>query len=199
MCHCLYRQSCSMLQLLLLWDLWPFSCCAEAVVGHRRRLLPGPKACSGLSATAAPHSALEPVVTLLLHRNTHSAALQCKGPHLCILLPELRALPASSVSSGVGHGMGMALLGPAPAVRVSEGSHRGSTCREVGQPGCAREGLGAGTVGVSTAGGSSSLPPLVGLSALGAPVHSQSILPGTSELGAPVPGARGCSRTGAGR
>lgn len=57
MCHCLYRQSCSMLQLLLLWDLWPFSCraaCVEVLVGHRLRLLPVPKACSGLSAIAAP-------------------------------------------------------------------------------------------------------------------------------------------------
>lgn len=99
----------------------------------------------------------------------------------------------SSVSSGVGHGLGMAVPGAAPAVgsvRAATGEgHAGGWA----QPGCAGEGLGHG-------GGqhSSSLTPLVGASALGAPAHSQSILPGTSELGLPVagaPGARGCSRT----
>lgn len=62
MCHCLYWQSCSMLQLLLLWDLWPFSCRAacDQIMGHRLRLLPVPKACSGLSATAAPHQLWSP-------------------------------------------------------------------------------------------------------------------------------------------
>lgn len=98
MCHCLHRQSCSMLQLLLLWDLWLFSChaaCVQAVVGHRLRLLPVPKACSGLRATAAPHHCFRarddsaappqhPAVrwTLLVHFTARAAR---RGARSCLL------------------------------------------------------------------------------------------------------------------
>lgn len=153
MCHCLYRQSCSMLQLLLLWDLWPFSCRAayvQVVAGHRLGLLPVPKACSGLSATAAPCQCFgapgDSAVTLqhpsvrwtpLVHFTARAVRREARS---CLLQA---ALPASSVSSGVGHGLGTAVLGAAPPVRVSEGNHGGSACRGVDPARVCWGGLGA--------------------------------------------------------
>lgn len=196
MCHCLYRQSCSMLQLLLLWDLWPFSCRAQAVVGHRLRLLPGPKACSGLSATTAPHSALESVVTpcyiaaptvLPCSAKDPTCAFYCQSCVPCLH-------PLSPLAWDTGWAWlcwGQLLLWG--SVRAATGEALAGKC---GQPGCAREGLGAGTVGVSTAG--AALPSILWWDSMpweNPPIPKASF-PEHQSWERRSPGAGGCSRTG---
>lgn len=156
MCHCLYWQSCSMLQLLLLWDLWLFSChaaCVQIVVGHRLRLLPAPKACSGLSATAAPHQRFgargdstatpQPPQCCPAARRTplvhFTARAVRRGARNCLLQAALPAFP-SPLAWDTGWAR---LCWGSSCLGVSEGSHRGSARRGVGPARCAGEGLGA--------------------------------------------------------
>lgn len=149
MCHCLYWQSCSMLQLLLLRDLWPFSCraaCVQIVVGHRLRQLPVPKACSGLSAAAAPHQSVLWSPGDCTATPEHPTVLPCSATDpTCAYYcqsSELRGteLPAAGSPAHIPCLLwrGTWLCWDGSCCGVREGSHRG-----LGPARCAGEGLGS--------------------------------------------------------